>query len=105
MRIGRDHIASSVYTLILAYAGSAIPLLLLVGLSGRSVHQIVTGDEFAEEVLRSLIGGLGLVASVPITTALAAVVVAGRRRRPPAGRPDRPAVSARSAIDQLWTAG
>jgi uncharacterized membrane protein len=80
MRIGRDHIASSVYTLVLAYAGSAIPLLLLVSLSGRSVHHIVTGDEFAEEALRSLIGGLGLVASVPITTALAATVVAGRRR-------------------------
>jgi len=66
---------------VLAYAGSAIPLLLLVSLSGRSVHDIVTGDELAEEALRSLIGGLGLVASVPITTALAAVV-AGRRRRP-----------------------
>jgi hypothetical protein len=47
-------------TLVLAYAGSAIPLLLLVSLSGRSVHHIVTGDEFAEEALRSLIGGLGL---------------------------------------------
>ena len=81
MRIGRDHIASSVYTLVLAYAGSAIPLLLLVSLSGRSAHHAVTGDEFAEEVLRSLVGGLGLVASVPITTALAAVVVAGRHRR------------------------
>jgi uncharacterized membrane protein len=92
MRIGRDHIASSVYTLVLAYAGSAIPLLLLVSLSGRSVQQIVTGDDFAEEVLRSLIGGLGLVASVPITTALAAAVVAGRRRdrRAPPLRPDTP---------------
>lgn len=80
MRIGRDHIASSVYTLFLAYAGSAIPLLLLVSLSGRSVHDIVTGDEFAEEMLRSLVGGLGLVASVPITTALAVAVVARRRR-------------------------
>lgn len=76
MRIGRDHIASSVYTLVLAYAGSSIPLLLLVSLSGRSVHDIVTGDEIAEEALRTLVGGIGLVASVPITTALAAVVVA-----------------------------
>jgi len=79
MRIGRDHIASSVYTLVLAYAGSAIPLLLLVSLSGRSVHDVVTGDEIAAEVLRSLVGGIGLVASVPITTAVA-VYVAGRRR-------------------------
>jgi uncharacterized membrane protein len=78
MRIGRDHIASSVYTLVLAYAGSAIPLLLLVGLSGRSVHDIVTGDEIAEEVVRTLVGAVGLVASVPITTAVAAYLVARR---------------------------
>jgi uncharacterized membrane protein len=80
MRIGRDHIASSVYTLVLAYAGSAIPLLLLVSLSGRSVHDIVTGDEIAEEVVRSLVGGVGLVASVPITTAVAAYFVHRRGR-------------------------
>ncbi len=81
MRIGRDHIASSVYTLVLAYAGSAIPVLLLVSLSGRSVHDIVTGDEIAEEALRGLVGGIGLVASVPITTALDVAVVASRRAR------------------------
>ena len=85
MRIGRDHIASSVYTLVLAYAGSAIPLLLLVSLSGRSVHDIVTGDELAEEVVRGLVGGIGLVASVPITTAIA--VYAARRWASPAAEP------------------
>jgi uncharacterized membrane protein len=81
MRIGRDHIASSVYTLLLAYAGASIPLLLLVSLSGRSVHDIVTGDQVAEEALRTLVGGIGLVAAVPITTALAVTVVSRRRRR------------------------
>jgi uncharacterized membrane protein len=80
MRIGRDHIASSVYTLLLAYAGAAIPVLLLVSLSGRSVHDIVTGDQVAEEALRTLVGGIGLVAAVPITTALAAATVTRRRR-------------------------
>jgi uncharacterized membrane protein len=87
MRIGRDHIASSVYTLMLAYAGTAIPLLLLVSLSGRSVHDIATGDEIAEEIVRSMVGGIGLVASVPITTALAAFVVGARAagRRVPRG--------------------
>jgi uncharacterized membrane protein len=79
MRIGRDHIASSVYTLLLAYAGASIPVLMLVSLSGRSVHDIVTGDQVAEEALRTLVGGIGLVAAVPITTALA-VAVATRRR-------------------------
>ena len=72
MRIGRDHIASSVHTLVLAYAGPAIPLVVVVSLSGRSVHDIVTSDEIAEELLRSLVGDIGLVASVPITTAVAA---------------------------------
>jgi uncharacterized membrane protein len=81
MRIGRDHIASSVYTLLLAYAGAAIPVLLLVSLSGRSVHDIVTGDQVAEEALRTLVGGIGLVAAIPITTALAAATVTRRRRR------------------------
>jgi uncharacterized membrane protein len=81
MRIGRDHIASSVYTLLLAYAGSAIPVLLLVSLSGRSVHDVVTGDQVAEEALRALVGGIGLVAAVPVTTALAVAAVTRRRRR------------------------
>jgi uncharacterized membrane protein len=87
MRIGRDHIASSVYTLMLAYAGTAIPLLLMMSLSGRSVHDIATRDEIAEEIVRSLVGGIGLVASVPITTAVAAFVVGARAaaRRVPRG--------------------
>jgi uncharacterized membrane protein len=75
MRIGRDHIASTVYTLVLAYAGAALPVLLLFSLSGRSVHDVITGDEISTEILRSLVGATGLVLAVPITTALAAVVV------------------------------
>jgi uncharacterized membrane protein len=75
MRIGRDHIASSVYTLVLAYAGSALPLLLLVSLSRQPVGNVLTGDEIAAELLRGLIGATALVTSVPITTALAAHLV------------------------------
>jgi uncharacterized membrane protein len=52
-----------------------------VSLSGRSVHDIVTGDQVAEEALRTLVGGIGLVAAVPITTALAVAVATRRRRR------------------------
>jgi uncharacterized membrane protein len=78
MRIGRDHIASSVYTLVLAYAGSALPLLLLVNLSRQPLGMVLTGDEVAAELLRGLIGATALVASVPITTALAAALVTGR---------------------------
>ncbi len=72
MRVGRDHIASTVYTLVLAYAGASLPLLLLFTLAGQPMSQVVTGDAVAEEILRTLVGGIGLVAAVPITTALAA---------------------------------
>jgi len=74
MRIGRDHVAAAVNTLVLAYAGAALPLLLLFTLSGRGIGEVVTTQDVATEVVRTLVGSIGLVASVPITTALAAVV-------------------------------
>ncbi len=76
MRIGRDHIASTVYTLVFAYAGAALPLLLLFSISGRNVHDLLTGDEIAGEIVRDLVGAAGLVLAVPLTTAIAAVVAA-----------------------------
>ncbi|MFP5319606.1 MAG: YibE/F family protein [Acidimicrobiia bacterium] len=88
MRIGRDHIASTVDTLVLAYAGASLPLLLLFTLASRPVGDVLTGELMAEEILRTLIGSVGLVASVPITTGLAALVAStaatgGKRRRWP----------------------
>jgi uncharacterized membrane protein len=74
MRVGRDHIASSVYTLVLAYVGSALPLLLLFSIAGRSVTDVLTGDVVAVELVRALVGGIALVASVPLTTAIAVVL-------------------------------
>jgi uncharacterized membrane protein len=74
MRIGRDHIASVVDTLVLAYAGASLPLLLLFTLASRPVGDILTGALVAEEVVRTLVGSIGLVLSVPITTGLAALV-------------------------------
>ena len=78
MRIGRDHIASSVYTITLAYAGAALPMLLLFTLADRSAYDVITGDLVAAEVVRTLVGGIGLVAAVPITTCVAALVAARR---------------------------
>ena len=78
MRIGRDHIASTVYTLVLAYAGAALPLLILFSLANRPSLDVITGDVVAEEIVRTLVGSIGLVASVPITTALATIVVPRR---------------------------
>lgn len=81
LRIGRDHVASSVNTLVLAYAGASLPLLLLLVQANRKVSDVLTGEVVASEIVRTLVGSVGLVASVPITTALAAAVVGGGRWR------------------------
>lgn len=73
-RIGRDHMSSVVNTLVMAYAGAALPLLLAFSLSGRSLAEILTAEQVAQEIVRTLVGSIGLVAAVPITTALAAFV-------------------------------
>nr|WP_246300158.1 YibE/F family protein [Actinopolyspora biskrensis] len=87
LRIGRDHVASSVNTLVLAYAGTALPLLLTYSLSGRSFVDIVTTQDVAQEVVRTLVGSLGLIAAVPLTTAIAALIVMREKRSDgPAGK-------------------
>ncbi|WP_329120121.1 YibE/F family protein [Streptomyces sp. NBC_01465] len=79
IRIGRDHIASVVNTLVLAYAGAALPLLLLFSIAQSSVGLVANSELVAEEIVRTLVGSIGLVASVPVTTALAALVVSADR--------------------------
>jgi uncharacterized membrane protein len=74
MRVGRDHIASTVYTLVLAYAGSALPLLLLFSVANRSLGDVLTSESVAIEIARSAVGGIALALSVPLTTAIAAVL-------------------------------
>ncbi|UQI48922.1 YibE/F family protein [Streptomyces sp. HU2014] len=79
MRIGRDHIASVVNTLVLAYAGASLPLLLLFSIADSGIGTVATSEIVAEEIVRTLVGSIGLVASVPVTTALAALVVSADR--------------------------
>lgn len=87
VRIGRDHIASTVNTLVLAYAGASLPLLILLVEANRRVADVLTGELVAVEIVRTLVGSIGLVAAVPITTGLAAVVV--QRGEPePAAAPE-----------------
>ena len=74
MRVGRDHIASTVYTLVLAYAGSSLPLLLLFSVANRSLSDVLMSESVAIELVRSAVGGIGLALSVPLTTAIAAVL-------------------------------
>jgi uncharacterized membrane protein len=75
LRIGREHIAATVNTLVLAYTAAALPTLLLISQSGLSLGEVLTSEEVAVEIVQTLVGSIGLVAAVPLTTALAAWVV------------------------------
>jgi uncharacterized membrane protein len=91
VKIGRDHIASTVNTLVLAYAGASLPLLLLFAQAGRSLTEVAVGELVAVEVVRTLVGSIGLVSTVPLTTALAALVVTRGPAGPPAPLSEGPA--------------
>ena len=75
MRIGRDHIASTVYTIAFAYAGAALPILLLLTVYQRPLLQTLMTGEFAEEIARTAVGSIGLVLAIPLTTLIAVLVV------------------------------
>ncbi|WP_334144516.1 YibE/F family protein, partial [Rhabdothermincola sp.] len=81
LKIGRDHIASTVNTLVLAYAGASLPILLLYTEAGQPWARVTAGELVAMEIVRTLVGSIGLIVAVPITTALAAVLLSPR---PPA---------------------
>jgi uncharacterized membrane protein len=82
MRVGRDHIASTVYTLVLAYAGSSLPLLLLFSVANRSLGDVLTSESVAIEIARSAVGGIALALSVPLTTGIAALLATTRPDHP-----------------------
>ncbi|MDA0636386.1 YibE/F family protein [Nonomuraea sp. MCN248] len=88
-RIGRAHIASVINTIILAYAGASLPLLLLFSIGEQPLGEVLTTPVIAQEVARSVVGTLGLISAVPITTALAALVTS--RHAPPAAAVPAPA--------------
>jgi uncharacterized membrane protein len=74
MNIGQDHIAATVNTLVLAYAGASLPMLLLFSFGNVNYGLAINLEYIAEEIVRTIVGSLGLFAAVPITTALAALV-------------------------------
>lgn len=76
MRLGKDHIASLVNTLILVYTGAALPLLLLFSVSNVPYAQVINFEIIAEEIVRTMVSSIGLVLAVPITTLLATFVAA-----------------------------
>jgi uncharacterized membrane protein len=93
LRVGRDHIAATVNTLFLAYAGAALPLLILFVTGQDSLGTVATTEVVAVEVVRALCGSVGLIAAVPLTTVLAALVAT--EEPPPAQA--QPAAGARHA--------
>ena len=82
MRIGRDHVAATVNTLVLAYAGGSLPLLLLFTLGSGNYDFFINVEFISEEIVRTLVGSLGLMAAVPITTTLAALFALNGHRLP-----------------------
>ncbi|WP_239521697.1 YibE/F family protein [Geodermatophilus sabuli] len=72
MAVGRDHIASTVYTIVFAYAGASLPLLMLFELYAQPWDVVLTSSAMAEEVIRTLVGSIALVLAVPVTTAAGA---------------------------------
>lgn len=82
MRIGRSHAASTINTLALAYVGATLPLLLVFSAIELPFGAAVSQELVAQEVVRGLVGGLGILAAIPITTAFAAVIATQGRTRP-----------------------
>jgi uncharacterized membrane protein len=84
MRIGRDHIASTVYTIAFAIAGTSLGVFLLIKINNRPVLDVLMTERFAAEVLGILVASVGLVLAVPLTTAIGVAVVraSGTGQRP-----------------------
>ena len=81
MRIGRDHIASTIYTIVFAYTGTALSVLLLLFLYQRPLGDIMATEDISTEVITTLATAIGLVLAVPVTTGIAALTVGSSRPR------------------------
>ena len=80
MRVGQDHVAATVNTLVLAYTGASLPLLLMFTLGNGSYTFLFNSEFLAEEIVRTLVGSLGLIAAVPISTLVAALLIVHKDR-------------------------
>jgi uncharacterized membrane protein len=86
MRIGRDHIASSVYTIVFAFAGAALPVLMLLQIYSRPIGDVLASEDIAEEIVRTLSSAIGLVLAMPLTTAIAVVCASSAAIKPQSRR-------------------
>jgi uncharacterized membrane protein len=90
-RVGRAHIASVINTLVLAYAGTSLPLMLLFAVGNTPIGELLTGQLIAQELVRTAVGTIGLITAVPITTALAALLAARQAQLATPDLPRQPA--------------
>ncbi|MGB3414615.1 MAG: YibE/F family protein [Microbacteriaceae bacterium] len=77
MRIGRDHIASSIYTLVFAYAGATLLVLLMLYIYPTNIVDLITSERIAQEIVRTLVGVSGLILAMPVTTFFAVYFTKG----------------------------
>ena len=75
MNVGRSHIAATVNTLALAYVGASLPLIVLLNAGGQDPFLIALGEIVAVEIVKAMVGSIGIVAAVPATTAMAVLLV------------------------------
>ena len=73
--VGRDHLSATIHTLVLAYVGAALPLLLALRAITLPLGDTINGQAVAQPVLAAIVGCLALIAAVPITTGLASLLV------------------------------
>jgi len=78
MRIGRDHIASTIYTIVFAYVGASLSVVLLLYVYDQPMVSLLSLEDIATEVVRTLCSGIGLVLAVPLTTAIAVALLPPR---------------------------
>lgn len=76
LQVGRDHLGATINTLVLAYVGAALPVLLIFGSEATSLSDALNRESVAEEIVATLVGSIGLLTAVPLTTALAALLAA-----------------------------
>ena len=75
--VGRDHVSATVNTLVLAYVGTSLPVLLIFSARGIGLGDALNGEAVATEVVGTLVGSIGLIAAVPVTTLFAARLAVG----------------------------
>jgi uncharacterized membrane protein len=99
MNIGRSHIAATVNTLVLAYVAASLPLLLLFALAAQPIGALASSETVAVEIVRAVVGSMGIVLAVPFTT-FVAVRIARRERTPTAPAPGPAIAMARPMDDE-----